>query len=151
LAVKLPRDTKLDPTKDVTISSSIHTSADTHIEFVTYGPKGDAMALQFTVLAANGTRLTRPLKLLASIVLRPWRFFSTLWPFGWSRRVVIFLVMQSLDNAISFRAKRRWFGGGVALTTEQDPEKPNPTYIEAGNRAAAWLANHTGGWPRAWC
>jgi choline dehydrogenase-like flavoprotein len=93
----------------------------------------------------NHPRLTRPLKLLASIVLHPWRFFGTLWPFGWSRRVVIFLVIQSLDNAISFRAKRRWFGGGVALTTEQDPEKPNPTYIEAGNRAAAWLARHTGG------
>jgi cholesterol oxidase len=57
----------------------------------------------------------------------------------------VFLVMQSLDNAISFRAKRRWFGRGVGLTTEQDAEKPNPTYIDAGNKAAEWLAGKTGG------
>ena len=144
LAVKLPKGTKFEPTRDVAISASIHTSADTHIEFVTYGPKGDAMALQFAMLAADGTRLTRPLKLLGNIVLHPIRFLKTLWPFGWSRRTVIFLVMQSLDNSIGFRAKRRWFGG-VSLTTEQDPERPNPTFIEAGNKAAAWLAKHTGG------
>jgi len=57
----------------------------------------------------------------------------------------VILVMQSLDNAIAFRAKRRWFGRGVALTTEQDPEKPNPTYIDAGNKAAGWLQDRTGG------
>jgi cholesterol oxidase len=33
----------------------------------------------------------------------------------------------------------------VKLTTEQDPEKPNPTFIAAGNEAAQWLASHTGG------
>jgi cholesterol oxidase len=145
LAVKLPKAAKVDPTHDVAISSSIHVSADTHIEFVTYGPKGDAMALQFTMLAAAGTRLTRPLKLLGGILLHPLRFLNVLWPVGWGRRAVIFLVMQSLDNAISFRARRRWFGRGVSLTTEQDPLKPNPTYIDAGNKAAAWLAQRTGG------
>jgi cholesterol oxidase len=145
LAVKLPKDTKIDPTRDVAISSSIHVSADTHIEFVTYGRNGDAMAPQFTMLAAAGTRLTRPMKLLGTIVAHPIRFLGTLWPVGWGRRTVIFLVMQTMDNAISFRAKRRWLGKGVSLTTEQDPAKPNPTYIDAGNKAAAWLARHTGG------
>jgi cholesterol oxidase len=53
--------------------------------------------------------------------------------------------MQTLDNAIAFRARRRRFGSGVVLSTEQDPEKPNPTYIDAANRAAAWLAEKTGG------
>ena len=46
-----------------------------------------------------------------------------------ARRSVVFLVMQSLDNAITFRAKKRWFGKGVRLTTEQDPEKPNPVAV----------------------
>jgi cholesterol oxidase len=53
--------------------------------------------------------------------------------------------MQSLDNALTFRAKKRWFGRGVRLSTEQDSEKPNPTFIEAGNKAAEWLAVKTGG------
>ena len=103
------------------------------------------MALQFTLLTGERTRLTRPLKLLGSIVLHPLRFLSTLWPFGWSRRTIIFLVMQSLDSAIAFRAKPRRFGRGVSLSTEQDPLKPNPTYIDGANKAAAWLARHTGG------
>jgi len=29
--------------------------------------------------------------------------------------------------------------------TEQNRDKPNPTYIEMGNQAARWLAQHTGG------
>jgi cholesterol oxidase len=67
------------------------------------------------------------------------------WPVAWGRRTLIILVMQTLDNAIRFRARRRWLGRGVSLATEQDEGKPNPTYIDAGNRAALWLAKHTGG------
>ena len=145
LAVTLPKSTKLEPWRDVAISASIHPHTDTHIEFVTYGPKGDFMSSLFTVLVGDGTRVTRPLKLLGNILLHPIRFMKTAWPWGWGRRTLILLVMQSLDNAISFRAKRGWFGGGVSLTTEQDPEKPNPTYIDAGNKAAEWLQQKTGG------
>jgi len=65
-------------------------------------------------------------------------------PAHWGRRTVIMLVMQSLDNAIAFVAKRGLFGG-VSLATEQDPLKPNPTFIREGFDAAAWLAQETGG------
>ena len=145
LAVTLPAGSAYEPSRDVAISSSIHTSHDTHIEFVTYGAKGDFMSVIFTMITGNGTRLTRPLMLLGNIVRHPLKFARTLLPFGWGRRTVIFLVMQTLDNAISFRAKRRWFRSGVSLTTEQDPEKPNPTYIDVANQSAEWLAEHTGG------
>jgi cholesterol oxidase len=142
-AVRLPDDTH-DITNDVSLSSSIHTGPDTHIEFVTYGPKGDFMSTTFTLLTGKGTRLTRPLMLLAQIAMHPLRFVKAQWPVGWSRRTQIMVTMQSLDNAIAFRAKPRWFGG-VKLVTEQDPLKPNPTFIEVSNRAAIWLAEHTGG------
>lgn len=145
LAVTLPADTDLEPWRDVAISGSIHPERDTHIEFVTYGEHGDAMNLLFTRMVGDGTRLTRPLKLLGAIARHPVKFLKTLWPFGWSRRSVMFLVMQSLDNAIAFTARPRWFGSGVKLSTRQDPEKPNPTFIPAGNRAARWLEAKTGG------
>ena len=73
LAVTLPDD-KLNPANDVAISASIHPRPDTHIEFVTYGAKGDFMSTQFTLLTGEGTRLTRPLRLLGSIVRHPLRF-----------------------------------------------------------------------------
>jgi len=147
LAVTLPEG-MARPWNDVAISSSIHTSSDTHIEFVTYGKHGDTMALLYTLLTGDGNRVTRPLLWLGNVLRHPVTFLKTLWPVGWARRTVIFLVMQTLDNAIAFRARRGLFGG-VSLTTEQDPEKPNPTFIDAGNRAAAWLAQRTGGYAQS--
>lgn len=149
LAVTLPADSALEPWRDVAISSSIHPRADTHIEFVTYGPQGDAMKGLFTVLVGNGTRLTRPLKLAGAILRHPLRFLRTLSPFGWSRRSIVFLVMQSLDNAIAFVPRTRWLGRGVRLTTRQDPDKPNPTFIPVADQAARWLAQETGGVPQS--
>jgi cholesterol oxidase len=144
LAVTLPDDS-LKPWNTVAISASIHTDADTHIELVTYGERGDFMSSLFTLLTGEGSRRRRPLMLLGNIVRHPIQFLKTLWPVGWSRRTMILLVMQSLDNAIALKARKRWFSSGVKLKTQQDPEKPNPTYIDAANRTADWLARQTGG------
>jgi cholesterol oxidase len=67
-----------------------------------------------------------------------------LWPFGWSRATIILLVMQSLDSAMRLRPKRRLLGG-VRLQTEQDPERPNPTFIPAAEHATRWFAERLGG------
>jgi cholesterol oxidase len=143
LTVRLPADRKT--WNDITASSSVHVNHDTHIEFLTYGRNADFLSLLYTVLVGEGNRLTRPLKWLGGVALHPMRWLKTLWPVGWSRRTVMLLVMQALDNAIALRARKRWFGRGYYLTTEQNLDKPNPTYIEIGNRAAEWLAKHTGG------
>jgi cholesterol oxidase len=147
LAVTLPKGTE-KLWNDVMISSSIHPRPDTHIEFVTYGRNGDSMSFLYTMLTGKGTRLTRPLKWLGSIVKHPITFLKTLWPFGWSERSLSFLVMQTLDNAIAFRTRRGWFGG-IRFTTEQDPEKPNPTFIEVANEAAEVFARETGGYAQS--
>ncbi|NCF16335.1 MAG: cholesterol oxidase [Gammaproteobacteria bacterium] len=144
VAVTLPDDSART-WNSVAISSSIHIDEDTHIEVVTYGQKGDVMSLLFTLLTGDGTRWMRVFALLGNVVRHPINFLKSLWPVGWSRRTVVLLVMQSLDNAIAFRAKPRWFGSGVRLQTEQDPQKPNPTYIDGGNKAAQWIAERTGG------
>ena len=147
LAVTLPEGVAR-PWNDVAISASIYPRTDTHIEFVTYGRHGDFMSLLYTLIVGDGSRFTRPLKWVGEVLRHPVRFLKTLWPAGWSRRTVLFLVMQSLDNAISFRAKRGWFGG-VTLATEQDPEKPNPTFIAVANQAAEFLAAKTGGYAQS--
>lgn len=147
IAVRLPEDRKT--WNDVAISCSIHIDHDTHIEFVNYGRDADFMSLLLTILVGKGGRVTRPLKWLGNIARHPLQWLKTLWPVGWSRRMVMLLVMQSLDNAIALRAKKRWFGSGVTLHTEQNREKPNPTFIPGGNAAAEWLARHTGGIPQS--
>lgn len=143
LNVRLPKDQK--PWQDVTASSSFQLNADTTIEFLTYGPKADFMSLTTTVLVGGGSRVVRILKWLGNIIKNPLNWIKTLIPFGWSKRTIILLVMQTKDNAIAFRAKKRWFGRGYGLKTEQNRDKPNPTYIEIGKQAAEWLAHRTGG------
>lgn len=143
LAVTLPDDSR-PVHRDVSISASIHVSADTHIEFVTYGEKGDVLKLFHTLLTGDGTRLTRPLKLLGQVLRHPLRLLRLLTARHYSRRTVLLLVMQSLDNAMAFVA-RRDRRGRVTLQTQQDAAHPNPTFIREGFDAAQWLAARTGG------
>jgi cholesterol oxidase len=134
-----------DLSAGVAIGSSIYPTADTHIEAVSYGRGGDSMSLLYTLLTGDGTRLTRPLRLLRQILRHPARFARTLSPVGWSRRTLMVLTMQTTDNAMALRARRRRFGSGVSLQTEQDPERPNPTYIPLANDATERLARRIGG------
>jgi cholesterol oxidase len=148
LAVTAPDDSH-DFSRSIAITSSIHPDPDTHIEVVTYGKGGDSMSALYTLMTGKGTRLTRPLLWLGQAIRHPIKLARTLWPFRWSRRTAILLVMQTLDNAIRLVPKRRRFpfglGGGVRLQTEQDPEKPNPTFIPVANEAAEWWAKRVGG------
>jgi cholesterol oxidase len=144
LAVRVPKDYPEDLTRRVAITSSIYPDPHTHIETVTYGHAGDSMSTLNTLLVGDGTRVTRPLKLLGQILRHPLKFLEVLWPFSTSHRTIILLVMQTLDNAIALRPKLKR-NGEVRLQTEQDPEKPNPTFIPVANKAAEWMAERTGG------
>ena len=144
-AVTAPDDSR-DFSKAVAISSSIYPEPDTHIEVVGYGRNGDAISRLFTTMTGDGTRITRPLKWLGAMARHPLQTLKLFWwPFGWSRRTVILLVMQSLDTAMRLVPKRRLLGRGVRLQTEQDPERPNPTFIPAAEKAARWFAKRVGG------
>jgi cholesterol oxidase len=143
LAVTAPDDS-IDLSKRVAISGSIYPDPDTHIETVSYGEAGDSMSMLYTVLVGDGTKVTRPIKWLAALWRHPIRSLKLLWPRHWSRRTIILLVMQTLDNHIALRPKRGLFGG-IRLQTEQDPERPNPTFIPVANQAAEWLAERIGG------
>ena len=62
----VPEDYPEDLIKRVAITSSIYPDPNTHIETVTYGDDGDSMRLLYTLLTGDGTRVTRPLKLLGA-------------------------------------------------------------------------------------
>ena len=143
MAVTAPDDSR-DFAHSVAITSSIYPDPDTHVEVVTYGGGADSMSSLFTLMTGDGTRLTRPVMWLGQAVRHPLMLLRTLWPFGWSRRTVILLIMQSLDNAIRLVPKRKLLGG-VRLQTEQDPERPNPTYIPVAEQVTNWFAEQMDG------
>ena len=142
LAVTLPPDAP-DIQKRVAITGSIYPDPDTHIETVVYGDAADSMSALYTVLIGDGTRVTRPLKLAGAAARHPVTFLKLIDPRGWSRRTIIVLVMQTLDNAIAFKARKT--RRGARLQTERDAERPIPTFIPVANQFAAWLAKRTGG------
>jgi cholesterol oxidase len=144
LAVTVPEDYPDDLIKRVAITSSIYPDPHTHIETVTYGNDGDSMHRLNTLLVGDGTRATRPLKLVAQVLMHPKRLMKVMFPKHWSRRTIIILVMQTLDNAIALRPRKGPFGT-FWLQTEQDPERPMPTFIPIANQAAEWFARRTGG------
>ena len=143
LTVRLPEDRRT--WNDVAASSRVIVGGDTQLEFLTYGRNADFMSLFFTVLVGDGRHPTRLLKWAANVVRHPRQWLTTLWPFGWSRRTMMMLVMQPRDNAITFRARKRRLGRGYRLSSQAHPEKPAPTYIDVGHQAAKWLAIRTGG------
>ena len=144
LMVTVPENYPDDLIKRVAITSSIYPDPNTHIETVTYGDDGDSMHRLYTLLVGDGTRVTRPLKWLLQVLLHPRRLVQVLFPKHYSRRTIIILVMQTLDNAIALRPREGPLGS-LWLKTEQDPEKPIPTFIPVANQAAEWFAKRTGG------
>jgi cholesterol oxidase len=148
LAVTAPDDAR-DFTNGVAITSSIYPDPDTHIEPVTYGKGADSQSLLYTLMTEAGKRGNQPLHLIKNLIAHPVAAVKASRIKGWSRRTMILLVMQSLDNSIRLKVKRRWPNGNVVLSTEQDPNNPNPDKIPAAYRAAEWIAQRTGGTPQA--
>jgi cholesterol oxidase len=143
------KDDRVDFSDSIAISSSIHPDADTHIENVTYGRGADSMSFLFTVLTPNGSGLTRPMKALAAALRHPLAFARVTRPRAWSRRTVILLTMQTLDNSMRLVAKRSLLGLGPRLQTREDPDSPNPRFIEAANWATRRAAEKLDGIPQS--
>ncbi|MDQ5895293.1 MAG: cholesterol oxidase [Actinomycetota bacterium] len=144
------RDDTRDFSDSVAITSSIYPDPDTHIEVVTYGKAGDLMSRLFTMLTPDGSRISRPIKFLAAMARHPVDTSRLIFnPRHWSQRTVILLVMQSLDSAMRLKPVPKKFGKGVRIQTEQDPERPNPTFIQAAEDATKWFAKEMNGIPQS--
>jgi cholesterol oxidase len=142
LGVRTPRP-KYDYTSGVAITSSWHPDENTHIEPVRYGKGSNAMGLLNTLLTDGGTRRSRWLQFFAALLRHPLQA-RLLIPRKWSERVIILLVMQSLDNSITVLRKK---GRRGKLTSVQGAGEPNPTWIPVANAAAKQLAENVGGMP----
>ncbi len=137
------RVTDTDYSQGIAISSSIYPNEHTHIEGVRYSMGSNAMGLLSTLLVPGGGRMPRPLRFVGRILRQPILFLRSLSVRRWSERTVILLVMQSWDNSINLRWKRRKHG--VKLRSEQGRGEPNPTWITEAEEAAQHAADIMGG------
>lgn len=133
-----------DYSSGVAISSSIYPNDHTHVEGVRYPKGSNSMGLLATLLVDGGGRVPRQLRFLGEIARHPVRFVRSLSVRRWSERTVILLVMQSRDNSIRLRWKRRR-RGGVKLSSTQGTGEKNPTFIPEANEAARHAAAIMGG------
>ena len=62
---------------------------------------------------------------------------------------MILLVMQTLDNSMRLKPKRRWPDGNVVAHHRAGRREPDPDKIPSAYRAAEWFAERIGGAPQA--
>ncbi|GFH36097.1 GMC family oxidoreductase [Streptomyces pacificus] len=133
---------RVDFTRGVAITSSIHPDASTHIEPVRYGKGSNAMGAMTVLQVPYSSR--RVPAWLAACARHPWRTVRALSNRRWSERTIIGLVMQSLDNSLTTYRKPGGLGKGL-LTARQGHGAPNPGQIPEATRAARLLAEEING------
>ncbi|HNS71988.1 MAG TPA: GMC family oxidoreductase [bacterium] len=124
----------------IAITSSLFVDETTHVEPVRYPEGSNAMFILGTLLTDGGGRLPRPLKYLFNIIRHPLQFVRTLNPRGWAKRSVILLVMQTEDNKMAFRLKRRWLMPWKYKLGSAVDGRAIPSYLPAANAAGRALA-----------
>ena len=133
----------LDLTHGVAITSSIHPTADTHIEPVRYGKGSNVMGLLQTLMTdgagPEGTDVPRWKQLWRQAREDPSRILRMINVHQWSERTVIALVMQHLDNSITTFTKRGRLGLR-RFSSKQGHGEPNPTWIPVGNKVTRRIA-----------
>ncbi|MBK7627333.1 MAG: GMC family oxidoreductase [Bacteroidales bacterium] len=113
------------------ITSVFSPDAFTHVEIVKYPDKSNAMKWFFGLsVAGASTPLKRTLLLFKKSITHPYLFLKTLFNFSWSSNMVIFLVMQSADNAMRMVWKNNLFGGKMKINNRG--QKRVPAYIPIG-------------------
>lgn len=134
-------DRSVNYSKGIAITTSFHPDEHTHVEVVRYSEGSDALAPLATLLTDGGPGLPRPLKYVKNVLTQPITFVKSLWPFGKAKRGIFLLVMQTLDNSISLKLKRKWTRLFTrAFDTDRGRGAPNPTYIPLGNEVARLFA-----------
>ncbi|MFF6773856.1 GMC oxidoreductase [Streptomyces sp. NPDC012637] len=133
---------RVDFTKGVAITSSIHPDENTHIEPVRYGKGSNSMGGMTVLQVPYGAHRVR--RWFLELVKHPALAARSLSNRRWSERTIIGLVMQSLDNSLTTYRKPGGLGKGL-LTARQGHGAPNPTQIEAATRAASLMAEEING------
>ena len=129
-----------DFTDGVAITSKVALDEHTHLEPVRYSAGSDALSSMATLLTDGGGSVPRALRWVGTCIRNPIDFLRSCWPFGWAKKSLILLVMQTVPGHMRVRLRRAWWWPfSLTLTSNADGSKV-PTYIPAANHAARTIA-----------
>ncbi len=129
------------------ITSVFSPDAFSHIEIVKYPDKSNAMKWFFG-LAVNDASSTfgRTWKLFVKTIKHPLLFIKILFNNRWSTNTIIFLVMQTVDNAMKIVWNNNLFGGKTKI--DNSGQKRIPAYIPVGQEVMYNYAKKVNGTPQ---
>jgi cholesterol oxidase len=134
---------KIDFSQGAAITSSFFPNEHTHVEPVRYGKGSNLMGLMQTLMTASDSGATRAKQWFSQLITHPTLLFKILNVRKWSERSVIALVMQNVDSAVTTFIKRTPFG--LRLSSKNNSENPNATWIPEANQTAEIIAKEYGG------
>jgi len=132
-----------DYSKGSAITSSFFPDEHTHVEPVRYGKGSNLMGLLQTVMTDGTNIKKRRAQWLKQIITKPSMLIKIMDVRKWSERTVVALIMQNMDSSLTVKSKRGLLGW--RLTSENDSDQPNATYIPAANEVARRIAENKGG------
>jgi len=133
----------VDYSKGSAITSSFFPDEHTHVEPVRYGKGSNFMGLLQTVMTDGTNIKKRRQQWLKQIITKPSLLLKIMDVRQWSERTVVALIMQNVDSSLTVKGKRGLLGW--RLTSQNDSDTPNATYIPAANEVARRIAKNKGG------
>lgn len=134
---------EVDFSEGAAITSSFYPNKNTHVEPVRYGKGSNSMGLLQTIMTSSDQPIVRIKQWLTAAAKQPTLIFKILNVRKWSERSVIALVMQNVDSAITTFEKRTLFGR--KLSSKNNSDNPNATWIPEANEVAIRIAENYGG------
>jgi cholesterol oxidase len=128
------------------ISTVFNPDEHTHIELVKFPDKSGAMMRLAVTAAGKGTPLVRTMKMLGNILVHPGDFLRSVFQKNVARNSVIFLIMQSLPNAMSMKLQKGLFGHHLVFKNNNG--RRVPSYIPIGQEVLYRYAAKVKGVPQ---
>jgi len=129
----------------VAISTIFDPDEVTHIELCKFPDGSGAMMRLASMAAGNGTPIVRTLKMVGNIITQPWNFLRSLFNFKLAETSIIFLIMQSLPNAMQMKLRKGIFGSRLIM--KNDSGQKVPSFIPIGQEALHRYAEKVNGVP----
>jgi cholesterol oxidase len=129
------------------ITSVFSPDPHTHVEIVKYPDNSNVMKWFFGLSVGGAdTSAKRTWMLLLKTITHPGLFLKTVFNFSWSTRMVIFLVMQTADNAMKMVWISSLFGGKMKI--DNSGHKKVPAFIPVGQEVMERYARKVTGVPQ---